>query len=128
MLPKKLRVISAAHAALTRKRGAQRVFAEALESRQMLASVPTGFVDAKVTTGIQQGTAMAVAPDGRIFIAQQAGKLSIVKSNKLLATPFVKVTTITDASEGMIGVAIDPKFSTNKFVYVSYTKTNPTRT
>src|SRR5205814_1031629 len=67
-------------------------------------------------------------PDGRIFVAQQAGKLSVVKSNKLLTTPFLKVTTITDASEGLIGVAIDPKFSTNGYVYVSYTKTSPLRT
>src|SRR5215212_6140449 len=112
MLPKKLRLVRAAMAELAPHSKGGRVFAEALEARQMLSTVPSGFVDARITSGIAQGTAMAMAPDGRMFIAQQAGKLSIVKSNRLLTTPFLKVTTVMDASEGLIGVAIDPKFST----------------
>src|SRR5439155_20842098 len=123
MLLKNLRLSGAARAALPR-----RVLTEALEQRQLLSAVPSGFVDAKLTGGISQGTAMAIAPDGRIFVAQQGGKLCIVKNNKLLSTPFVKVSTVNNASEGLIGVAIDPKFSTNGYVYVSYTKTSPLRT
>src|SRR5690349_13850 len=123
MLRKNLRARAAANAARSWK-----ILTEALEPRQLLSAVVSGFVDAKVTAGIQQGTGMAIAPDGRVFISQQAGKLSIVKSNKLLSTPFLKVTTPTDASEGMIGVTLDPAFVTNGYVYVSYTKTNPLRT
>src|SRR5256714_14440347 len=123
MLLKNLRLFGAATAAHPR-----RVLTEALEQRQLLSTVPSGFVDAKLTGGIAQGTAMAIAPDGRIFVAQQGGKLGVVKSNKLLNTPFVKVSTVNNASEGLIGVALDPKFSTNGYVYVSYTKTSPLRT
>src|SRR5438552_11878147 len=104
MVPKTQREKTAACAARSR-----RILTEALEPRQMLSAVPSGFVDAKVTGGIAQGTAMTVAPDGRVFVAQQAGKLGIVKSNKLLSTPFLKVTTVNNASEGLIGVALDPK-------------------
>jgi glucose/arabinose dehydrogenase len=123
MLRKNWMSLFAANAALPR-----RVVSEALESRQLLSSVPSGFVDAKVAGGISQGTGMAVAPDGRVFIAQQAGKLVVVKNNKLLSTPFLSVTTPNDASEGLIGVAVDPNFATNGYVYISYTKSNPLRT
>src|SRR6185436_7948476 len=66
--------------------------------------------------------------DGRLFVAEQGGKLRVVKSGALLSTPFVKVTTVTDASEGLIGVTVDPNYSSNHYVYVSYTKSSPLRT
>ena len=42
---------------------------------------------------------MAMAPDGRLFVAEQGGKLRVVKNGSLLSSSFVTVTTINDASE-----------------------------
>ena len=47
---------------------------------QLRAQVfPANFARVLVTNGLTNPTAMAFAPDGRIFVAEQAGKLRVVK-------------------------------------------------
>ncbi len=89
------------------------------------ATVPSGFVDELVTGGLNNPTAMAFAPDGRIFICQQGGQLRVFKNGSLLATPFLTVTVSSDGERGLLGVEFDPNFATNNFVYVYYTATTP---
>jgi len=69
---------------------------------------------------------MAFAPDGRLFICEQGGTLRVVKNSTLLATPFVTVTVNSSGERGLLGVAFDPAFATNGFVYIYYTATTPT--
>ena len=64
---------------------------------------------------------MALAPDGRVFIAEQGGAIRVVKAGVLLPTPFVTLTVDSAGERGAIGVAIDPQFDTNGFVYIHYT-------
>jgi len=85
------------------------------------ASVPSGFIDAVVVSGLSAPTAMALVPDGRVFIAEQGGAIRVVKAGVLLPTPFVTLTVDSAGERGAIGVAIDPQFDTNGFVYVHYT-------
>jgi glucose/arabinose dehydrogenase len=56
------------------------------------ASVPPGFTDSLVVAGLTNPTAMALAPDGRIFVCEQGGNLRVFKNGTLLATPFLTVT------------------------------------
>jgi glucose/arabinose dehydrogenase len=88
---------------------------------QQAATVPTGFSDETLVTGLSNPTAMAFAPDGRIFVCQQGGQLRVVKNGALLPTPFLTVTVSSSGERGLLGVAFDPNFATNKFVYVYYT-------
>jgi glucose/arabinose dehydrogenase len=90
------------------------------------ATVAANFVDQILVTGISDGTAMAMAPDGRIFVCQQGGALRVVKNGALLATPFVTVSTTADGERGLLGVAIDPNFASNQFLYLYYTAGSPT--
>ena len=85
------------------------------------ATVPVGFTETAVTGGLNNPTAMAFAPDGRLFICQQGGQLRVVKNGTLLGTPFLTVTTDSTGERGLLGVAFDPAFSSNGFVYVYYT-------
>ena len=85
------------------------------------ASVPSGFIDAVVVSGLTAPTAMALAPDGRVFIAEQGGAIRVVKAGVLLPTPFVRLTVDSAGERGAIGVAIDPQFETNGFIYIHYT-------
>jgi glucose/arabinose dehydrogenase len=73
---------------------------------------------------------LTFAPDGRIFIWQENGIVRIFKNGVLLPTPFLnlgnKVNVVND--RGLLGLALDPNFSTNRFVYLLYTYedgTNP---
>ena len=98
---------------------------EGLEDRTLLASVPAGFTDAHVAGGLNSPTAMAVAPDGRIFVAQQHGQIRVIKNGQLLSTPFASVTVNSQNERGLGGIVLDPQFATNGYVYVYYTATSP---
>ena len=69
---------------------------------------------------------MAFAPDGRIFVCEQAGSLRVIKNGVLLAEPFVSVPVSSIGEGGLLGVAFDPDFNANGFVYVYYTAATPT--
>src|SRR5687767_6611787 len=53
------------------------------------ATLPPGFTERLIAGGLSNPTAMAIAPDGRVFICQQGGQLRVVKDGSLLAAPFV---------------------------------------
>jgi glucose/arabinose dehydrogenase len=90
------------------------------------ATVPSGFADTLIASGLNRPTAMAFAPDGRVFICEQGGALRIIKNAALLSTPFVSVAVSSTGERGLLGVAFDPNFATNRFVYVYYTALTPT--
>lgn len=90
------------------------------------ATVPTGFTDSVVAAGLNNPTAMALAPDGRIFVCQQGGALRVIKNGVLLPTPFLTVTVDSSGERGLLGIAFDPNFVSNQLVYVYYTATTPT--
>lgn len=94
---------------------------EPLETRRLLAGLPEGFVEAPVAVGLTRPIAMALAPDGRIFVAEQNGAIRIVKDDSLLPRPFAKLDTNAISESGLIGIALDPNFATNHYVYVQYT-------
>jgi glucose/arabinose dehydrogenase len=99
-----------------------------LSSRFLFAqTLPAGFSRVQVVTGISNPTVMAFAPDGRIFVAQQNGVLRVIKNNTLLATPFLSLSVNSSGERGLIGIALDPNFSSNQFIYLYYTLSNGTR-
>jgi glucose/arabinose dehydrogenase len=89
------------------------------------ATVPTGFTDSLVAAGLTNPTAMAFAPDGRIFVCEQGGKLRVIKNGALLTTPFVTLTVDSAGERGLLGIAFDPNFVSNQLVYVYYTAPTP---
>jgi glucose/arabinose dehydrogenase len=68
---------------------------------------------------------MAFAPDGRLFLCLQAGQVRIVKNGVLLNTPFMTLTTPTDGERGLLGIAFDPNFTINHYLYFYYTVPTP---
>mgnify|MGYP003575554684 CR=1 FL=1 len=64
---------------------------------------------------------MEIAPDGRIFVCQQGGALRVIKNGALLPTPFMTLTVDPAGERGLLGIAFDPNFSSNHFLYVYYT-------
>jgi glucose/arabinose dehydrogenase len=89
------------------------------------ATLPAGFSETTIASGLSNPTAMAMAPDGRIFVCQQGGALRVIKNNTLLTTPFVTLTVDSTGERGLLGVAFDPDFLTNRYVYLYYTATSP---
>ncbi len=75
-------------------------------------------------TGLTNPTAMAFAPDGRLFVTEQAGAVRIITpEGQLLATPFLVTTNMrSDEERGLLGIAFDPNFTTNNYIYIFYTE------
>ena len=86
--------------------------------------LPQGFTKNETwATGLNNATAFAQAPDGRFFIAEQAGVLRLVKNGAVLAAPFLSLNVDSQGERGLIGVALHPGFATNHWVYVYHTTT-----
>ena len=86
------------------------------------ATLPAGFAETQVGSDLSgTPTAMDFAPDGRLFVCLQEGQLRVIENGVLLATPFVTVTTTANGERGLLGIAFDPNFASNQFVYVYYT-------
>ena len=82
---------------------------------------PTGFQQVLVANGISNPTVMEFAPDGRLFVAQQTGALRIIENGVLLATPAITLSVNSSGERGLLGIAFDPNFTTNHFIYLYYT-------
>lgn len=84
------------------------------------ATLPSGFTETQIS-GLSGPTAMEIALDGRIFVCLQGGQLRVIKNGALLPTPFLSLTVDSSGERGLLGVAFDPNFQSNNFVYVYYT-------
>jgi glucose/arabinose dehydrogenase/Ca2+-binding RTX toxin-like protein len=86
------------------------------------ATLPSGFED-RLLAHTSKPTALAFTPDGRVLVATQPGVLRVYKNGQLLQTPALNLSSKICANyeRGMLGVAVDPTFSTNKYVYLYYT-------
>jgi glucose/arabinose dehydrogenase len=76
--------------------------------------------DGKVST---QAVSMAFSSDGRLFFTEKnLGEVKILKADKILPEPFVKISDLYVAQhQGLLGITLDPNFDTNHFVYIYYT-------
>ena len=93
---------------------------ESLEQRKLLAALPAGFREDLVASGLSYPTAMAIAPDGRIFVAQKGGGVRVIKDGAPLPKLFAFVDAETSYEYGLCGIALDPDFTSNGYVYVNY--------
>jgi glucose/arabinose dehydrogenase len=103
-----------------RLRGACQPGLEALEARCTPTTLPAGFAEAAVATGLSSPTAMEFAPDGRLFVLEQAGDVDFVRAN---GSTWAAIHLNVDATgeRGVLGIAFDPAFASDHFVYLYYT-------
>ncbi len=84
--------------------------------------LPPGFAGAAVAEGLNP-TGMALAPDGRIFLAQKDGRVLIyhTEDGALHDAPFVTLQTDAFNERGLNGIAVHPDFEHQPWVYLYYT-------
>lgn len=88
------------------------------------ATLPPGFyledaVDATFTVPV----AVAFAPGGRMFVVEKRGVVRVVQNGVLLPEPFLDIQdeVLNHGDRGLLGIAVDPAFETNRRVFLSYT-------
>lgn len=85
-------------------------------------NLPYGFIQEGVVMGLNLPTSFALAPDGRIFITEKAGRVRVVYNGELQADPFIDITTeVNDAADrGLMGIAVDPAWPRRPYVYLAF--------
>jgi glucose/arabinose dehydrogenase len=86
---------------------------------------PQGFALQSVASGFDTPVAAQFSPDGRILVAQKNGEVKIVKNGQVLPQPFYTVANVNNYGDrGLLGLALDPNFATNHYVYLLFTYDN----
>ena len=90
--------------------------------------LPAGFQQSTVFSGLNQPVAVRFAADGRVFVAEKKGLIKVFAS-LTASTPTVFADLRTQVynayDRGLLGMALDPAFPTNPYVYVLYTLDAP---
>jgi len=83
---------------------------------------PPGLVPFRVETFLSNANfpvTMAFAPDGRLFYNElRTGQVRVVAGGVLQAQPFATLPVEIVGERGLLGLAFDPQFSSNRFVHV----------
>jgi PKD repeat protein/glucose/arabinose dehydrogenase len=87
------------------------------------ATYPLGFSETTVFSGLTNPTAVRFAPDGRVFVAEKSGLIKVFDSLSdpqpdLFADLRTQVHNFWD--RGLLGLALDPGFPAQPYVYVLY--------
>lgn len=85
---------------------------------------PTTVIAEPVVSGLAQPVHLtAPSGDDRLFVAQLGGVIRVIKDDALLPTPFLDLSAkvSTGGEGGLLSMAFDPQFATNRRFYVSYT-------
>ncbi len=88
------------------------------------ATVPPLFVDQDVAGGavFDTPTAIAYLPGGRLLVTEKRGRVYTVTNGVKSATPMWsrENEVLDDGDRGLLGIAVDPNYVTNHYVYLLY--------
>ena len=75
-----------------------------------------------LASGIREGMEMTIASDGRVFIAERPGKVKLFSTDKPgQLIELIDLKSDTRCEAGLIGIALDPNFDQNHWIYLQHT-------
>lgn len=85
-------------------------------------ALPPGVTIETVLDGMQRPVAMAFDPQGRLFYTEKdTGNVRLFANGVLQPSPVINFKVNNDNERGLLGIAIDPSFNQNHYIYVYYT-------
>ena len=86
------------------------------------ASMPRPNVQVEVIArGLETPWAIAFSPDGRIFFTERPGRIRVIKNGALEKDPWMQIDVHESGEAGLLGLAVDPDFQRNQFLYTAHT-------
>ena len=86
--------------------------------------LPVDFVTKNVASGakFELPVGIAFAPDDRIFVAEKKGKVYVIDNGQKISEPFIDLESevLSKHDQGLLGIAVDPNFEKNRWVYLLY--------
>jgi glucose/arabinose dehydrogenase len=92
------------------------------------ATLPSGFQERIVLSGLTQPTNVEFSKDGRVFVAEKSGLIKVFENlSDTTPTTFADLRTnvYSTADRGLLGLEVSPNFPTDPYVYVLYTYDAP---
>lgn len=80
----------------------------------------TRFEKTTVLTGLVQPMELDIAPDGRIFLIELQGVVKLLDPAHGSVQEIARLDVTTEQENGLIGLALDPNFVENGWVYLQY--------
>jgi glucose/arabinose dehydrogenase len=74
-----------------------------------------------VAAGLEVPWALAFTPDGRLFFTERPGRIRVIVDGRLRPEPVATLPAAATGEAGLMGLALDPAFSHNSYLYVMYT-------
>jgi glucose/arabinose dehydrogenase len=84
-------------------------------------TLPPGVTIDTILPGMNLPIAMAFDPDNRLFYTEKSGAVRLFANGVLQPNPVITFSVNNNFERGLLGIAIDPNFSTNHYIYVYYT-------
>ena len=82
-----------------------------------------------VASGLRNPWGLAILPDGRMLVTEKSGTLRVVEQNGKVSSPLTGVPPVDASGQGgLLDVALDPGFASNRLVYLSYSEPGPNGT
>jgi glucose/arabinose dehydrogenase len=76
-----------------------------------------------ISSGLNKPWGITALPDGRLLFSEKAGTMRIASTTGALSAPINGVPAVNPAGQGgLLGVTIDPQFSTNRMVYWTFSE------
>lgn len=97
----------------------------AFEGQTRIAGVKTAtpYKVEKIAQGLGNPWAVVPMPDGRLLITIKSGTMQIHDANGALVKKITGFPAVEDGGQGgMLDVALDPSFASNKIIYWSYSE------
>ena len=92
------------------------------------ATLPAGFQESVVYTGLTNPMVVRFSPDGRVFVAEKSGLIKVYDGLSD-PTPTIYADLRTQVhnywDRGLLGMALDPQFPADPYIYVLYTRDAP---
>lgn len=83
----------------------------------------TAFTSTVITTSLTSPWGIGVLPDGRFLITEKAGNIRIVTGSGQVGAPLTGVPAVNSGGQGgLLGLCVDPEFSTNRMVYWTFSE------
>ena len=91
-----------------------------------IAFVPHATASAAITfqpvaTDLSFPSNMAFTPDGRLLFAEKdTGNIRVIRDGELVDEPLAHIDVLSSSEQGLLGLALDPAFDTQPWIYVYY--------
>lgn len=83
----------------------------------------------ELASGLDHPWGMAFLPDGRLLVTERSGTLRIMQADHSLSDPLIGIPQVfAQGQGGLLDVAIDPDFESNRFVYLAFSEPGPGNT